>query len=282
MSEASLAFAFSAGLVASLNPCAFAMLPAFVAYYLGLDDDAARPGLARRLVQGLAVGLSMTAGFLAVFAVLGAFVSLAGRGLLRYQDVVGVAVGLALGGLGAWLAGGRELHVFVPNPVRPPRERSLPSSAVYGVAYGLASLACTLPIFFVVVGAAFLEGSVVDGLSLFLAYSLGMGAVVVAVSVSAALFKGGVGRFLRYAMPLVQRASGALLILAGTFIAVRALDQAALGALAGLQPYTTEIGAVFAALAVVVASILAWSSSGGRPAPMRPAEKTGPLPPGRS
>lgn len=266
MNGVSLGFAFSAGLIASLNPCAFAMLPAFAAYYLGLDDEEARPRSAPvRAARGLVVGGAMTAGFVVVFASIGALVSLAGSGLLRYQDAVAVGVAVALAGLGAWLAGGRELRVFMPNPVKGRGRRDLFSAVVYGVGYGAASLACTLPIFLIVVGAAFVEGTVLGGLKLFLAYSAGMGAIVLAVALGAALFKGVVARFLRRALPYVQRLSGALLILAGTYLAVRQLEEAKLGTLSALQPYATEIGAGLALAAVLAAAVLWWFA--GEPEP---------------
>src|SRR5262249_41246559 len=73
----SFGFAFSAGLIASLNPCAFAMLPAFAAYYLGIDDDRRRLSLPARAARGVAVGATMTAGFVVVFTTIGLLVSLA-------------------------------------------------------------------------------------------------------------------------------------------------------------------------------------------------------------
>ena len=32
-----LALAFSAGMIATVNPCGFAMLPAYLSYFLGLE-----------------------------------------------------------------------------------------------------------------------------------------------------------------------------------------------------------------------------------------------------
>ena len=43
MIDAPLALAFTAGMVATVNPCGFAMLPAYLSFFLGLegdDDDA--------------------------------------------------------------------------------------------------------------------------------------------------------------------------------------------------------------------------------------------------
>lgn len=279
VSAGDLAFALSAGLIASLNPCAFAMLPAFAGYYIGLDEDGASArGPLRRVGRGIAVGAAMTVGFVVVFASIGALVSLAGSGLLRFQDIVGTTVAIALVGLGVWLAAGRELSLLIPNPAgrRGRGNRDLMSAGIYGIGFGFASLACTLPIFLIVVGTAFVSGSVLGGLSLFLAYSIGMGAIVMAVSVSAAVFKGALLRFLRRAMPFVQQASGVLLILAGTYLATRQLDQAKLGTLAPLQPYATEIGAGLVLAAVVATAAIWWMAddSEGEDLDLLPVEQS--------
>ncbi len=41
MSADKLAYAFAVGMAAAINPCGFALLPAYLAYYLGLTDDVA-------------------------------------------------------------------------------------------------------------------------------------------------------------------------------------------------------------------------------------------------
>ena len=38
MTSASLTFAFTAGLVATINPCGFAMLPAYLSYFLWTEE----------------------------------------------------------------------------------------------------------------------------------------------------------------------------------------------------------------------------------------------------
>ena len=49
-----LAYAFTVGMVAAVNPCGFALLPAYLAYYLGLTDDTPE---ARRTDSGTAAAL---------------------------------------------------------------------------------------------------------------------------------------------------------------------------------------------------------------------------------
>ena len=40
MSELPVIFAFTAGLAALVSPCGAVMLPAYVSYYLGLDENS--------------------------------------------------------------------------------------------------------------------------------------------------------------------------------------------------------------------------------------------------
>jgi cytochrome c biogenesis protein CcdA len=86
---------------------------------------------------------------------------------------------------------------------------------VYGVAYALASLGCTLPIFLVAVGTALAVGPV-GSLVLFVAYGLGL--VLTAVALGAALFRGIVSTSLRRVLPYVQQVSALLLVVAGDYL----------------------------------------------------------------
>src|SRR5260370_11333904 len=81
MSTAALSLAFSAGLLASVNPCGFAMLPSMVSFYLGQgEEDYAARSLWRRAGEGLALGALVTAGFLLVFVLAGGVGSGGGGG----------------------------------------------------------------------------------------------------------------------------------------------------------------------------------------------------------
>jgi cytochrome c-type biogenesis protein len=66
--NAPLALAFGAGLVATVNPCGFAMLPSLVGYYVGSSGSGRGGG---RVADGLLVGLVLTAGFMLLFGVVG-------------------------------------------------------------------------------------------------------------------------------------------------------------------------------------------------------------------
>jgi transposase len=87
----SLSLALGAGVLSTLNPCGFALLPAFVSYTVKQQvsaSSAASPSSWQRLLRGGILGLPLTAGFLLIF--LGASGMLALGGHLRtiYQDEI--------------------------------------------------------------------------------------------------------------------------------------------------------------------------------------------------
>ena len=70
--NSAIAYAFGVGMVATFNPCGFAMLPAYLSYFLGLENARGIDDRADATVlRALAVGASMTAGFVVVFGLLG-------------------------------------------------------------------------------------------------------------------------------------------------------------------------------------------------------------------
>lgn len=72
MSQVNLVFAFTAGIFATVNPCGWAMLPSFVSYYLGSQEEEfeQRPW-EERLIEGLILGGLVTMGFLLIFGLAG-------------------------------------------------------------------------------------------------------------------------------------------------------------------------------------------------------------------
>lgn len=87
----------------------------------------------------------------------------------------------------------------------------------FGVGYGLASLGCTLPIFMIVASQVF-SAAFITGLLAFVAYGLGMGAVLIGISLAVALGKTAVLRYLRAAGPVLKIAGGLDLLVAGSYL----------------------------------------------------------------
>jgi cytochrome c-type biogenesis protein len=216
--------AFGAGMVAAVNPCGFAMLPAYLSLYLGTQESGfAERSAARRALRALAVGCVVSSGFVLLFVLAGAVVSAGGTVLIRAMPVLGVLVGEALVVLGVWmLLAGRGPYTAILGGLTArlgdPRRVGVRGFFLFGLAYGAASLGCTLPAFLAVVGSGFAAGGVVAGASRFLGYGLGMASVLVALTVALAFFKEGLLKWLRGALPYVQTASAVLLLLAGAYV----------------------------------------------------------------
>ncbi len=213
-------YAFAAGMVAAVNPCGVLLLPSLVAYYLGADRAVRSPWY-ERTSSAFLLGIMATLGFVALFAAIGFVFAVGGRALGAYFPVGGIAVGLALVSLGVWTAiTGRSFGLGAAGrAMGGVRLASSPKSLfLFGVGYGVASLACTLPVFLVVVGTALSAGGLLPAAGQFVVYALGMGTVITAVVVGAAFFRGAVSVLLKGALPHLQGVSAALLIGAGVYL----------------------------------------------------------------
>jgi cytochrome c-type biogenesis protein len=208
--------AFTAGMVSTVNPCGFAMLPAYLSYFLGLEgkggEAKATPG------RSLAVGAVTSAGFFVVFGVAGLLLN-AGvdrvRDWLPYLAIV-IGVGIAL--LGIAMLRGFELSVALPKAQGGTGSRQWRSMFVFGMSYATASLSCTLPAFLVVVVGSLSGESFLTGIGTFFAYSLGMSVILISLTVSLGAAQKGLLSRLRNAMQYVNRISAVIMIVAGVYI----------------------------------------------------------------
>ncbi|MBI2165115.1 MAG: cytochrome c biogenesis protein CcdA, partial [Chloroflexi bacterium] len=131
----------------------------------------------------------------------------------------GVAIGVFLASLGLWLlVTHRSLGIAVAGRVMVTPGRNLRNVLLFGIGYAVCSLSCTLPIFLVVVGSALASRGFLSSFTQFIGYSLGMGTILIAVTMGAALFRGAVARWLRVALPYVHRVSALFLLGAGAYL----------------------------------------------------------------
>ena len=223
---ARLALAFSAGMVATVNPCGFALLPAYLTYFLGLDpagsdatnDSAdAHRSAPSPVLRALVVSAAVTAGFLVVFGVMGlawsSVSSVVGRRLPWFTLVIGI--GLVV--LGVAVLRGFEPTVRLPHLDLNRSGRELVTMFLFGISYAVASLSCTIPVFISLVSVT-LDGSFGQSVGAFVAYGLGMGMTLAILTVAVALARTGVVTAFRRLMPHMAAISGALLIVAGIFV----------------------------------------------------------------
>jgi cytochrome c-type biogenesis protein len=214
--EIPFALAFTAGLVATINPCGFAMLPAYLSYYLGMDDEDGSPGVGAG--RGLVVAAVVSAGFLVVFGVAGALITLGVQAVVGALPWAAMVVGVGIVGLGVALLRGYELKAALPSFGRAHEGRGLGGVFLFGVSYAIASLSCTLPVFLVVVASSIPQLGFVAGTATFLVYGLGMSTLLLGVTLAIAFGEQALIGWLRRSSRHVNRIAGGVLVLAGLYI----------------------------------------------------------------
>ncbi len=88
-----LALAFAAGMLAPVNPCGFALLPAWFTYTIGDTHDAPTPV---RLARSLRAGAALTLGFAGTLTAMGIAVSAGAHAVIGAAPWLGLAIGVAL------------------------------------------------------------------------------------------------------------------------------------------------------------------------------------------
>lgn len=205
-----ITLALAAGLLAAFNPCGFALLPSFLVLIVS------GPG---GVLRALRLSAAMTAGFVTVFGVAGVLIGLLTAPIQEHLPWVTVVIGVILLVLGVRLVSGRELQVPLPRLSAGGPAGSLLGLYGYGASYAIASLSCTIAPFLAVTGLVSGSGGLRSGVATFVAYGLGMGLVVGLLAMLVALAQDALVRRSRVVLPYVSRLSGALLVLAGGYVA---------------------------------------------------------------
>lgn len=212
--------ALGAAVATFFSPCAYALLPGYVGYYVSAaedeDESASSEGvLAGALVRGLAAFL----GVVAVFAALTAAVLVVGYAV---EPVLGVLEPLV--GVGLLVLGAAVLVDYSPGVhVRlPERRSSVLGFAVFGAGYALAGAGCVAPLFLAIVlkTTTFPPTDTVVVLG---TYAAGFGGLLVAATVAIAVGHDALlERFGRH-RSAVNTAAGVALVAAGAWQLVVAL-----------------------------------------------------------
>jgi cytochrome c-type biogenesis protein len=217
--QATLLLALTAGMLGAVNPCGFALLPAYLSVLVaGEESDGPRATVAA-VGRALRCTAALTAGYVAVFGTFGLLLAPLTGWLMPRLPWLTVVFGLGLVALGGWLLAGRSL----PSPgkgLRAPRlTGSAASMVLFGMAYAVASLGCAIGPFLAIVVSSLRAGSIGEGVALFVSYAAGMGLVIGVTALAVALVRVSAVAKLRRAAAFVPRIGGAVLVLAGAYVA---------------------------------------------------------------
>ena len=216
--------AFGAGVLSFLSPCVFPLIPAYLAQLTGLSFQEMQDMDNDRRRSMLRNSFAFVIGLAIVFTLLGASATFLGRFFLNNQDLVGriagfiiVVFGLHLMGVFTipWLM--RESRVDLAEARG--RSAGLSGSLLMGAAFGVGWTPCIGPILASILAVASQADTVVTGMVLLMAYSLGLGVpfILMALILNRATGQKVIGKIRSY-MPQLSAASGALLIFMGLLV----------------------------------------------------------------
>ena len=214
-------YAFVLGAIAAFNPCGFALLPAYLGLYLG--DQGGGSGPLSRARRSLTVAAVVAVTFTALFGAMGAVFSLASSAIVRVLPWAGLAVGVGLVLVGGLILTGRSVGGSLPHRLadrfgRSAGEGGTRGYAAFGLAYGIASLGCTLPLFMALMGTAVAAGGRLAAVIAFGLYGAGMAAVLGVLTLAAGMATVGAVRRVRSVTRSVSGLSAVLLLLSGAYV----------------------------------------------------------------
>lgn len=211
---------FGLGVATSFTPCVLPLVPVVVGVIGAAGEGAWRR---RLLLSGAYVfGLAL------VYAALGVTAALTGRffGEIQARPLTGLVVGLLFIVFGLAMLGFIRLPTAWLNRLgagRRFRGGGLAPVFLMGAASGFLAAPCTVPITGALLAWVAATGSVVTGFALFLAFALGMGAILLVAGTMTGL-PTAFGRARRWT-PVVQKILAGGLLAAGTVLTVRGLQR---------------------------------------------------------
>ena len=141
-----------------------------------------------------------------------------GGWVLDNTPYVSLVIGVLLIVLGLAMLFGYRLPFTTPKLDVGQRDRSVPSMFVFGIAYAIASLGCTIgPFVGTVLGSVAAEG-LATGIIAIAAYGLGMALLVTGLTVTLAMANTALLRVLRSGMAWFEYVAGVFVLLTGLYL----------------------------------------------------------------
>jgi cytochrome c-type biogenesis protein len=212
--------AFVAGLFSFVSPCVLPLVPPYLAYMGGVSIDVlCDEGRTKMRGRVLLAALCFVAGFSTVFVALGATASWIGQALTIQFSLLGYVAGAFIVLMG--------LHFL--NAIRIPlldrtarigtaaKPAGLIGAYAVGLAFGFGWSPCVGPVLAAILLMAGAHESAGEGARLLSIYSLGIGLPFLVAAGFAGAFMCWSARF-RKRLGLIEKAMGALLVIAGVLI----------------------------------------------------------------
>jgi cytochrome c biogenesis protein CcdA len=163
------------------------------------------------------VGAAVSAGFVSLFLVVGSITRLFTDAISQNAKYVSLLIGVGLVVMGIRMLTGWKPRIVTPD-ISAKRDNTLRSMFMFGVAYAVASIGCTIGFLVSVILGSIGRHGYVSGVLSVVLYGLGMGLLVTSLTVAIALAKNGFVRFLRRGLRWFDGASAVLVTLTGLYL----------------------------------------------------------------
>lgn len=214
-----MSLSFIRGMVAAVNPCGFILLPTYLMYFLGLQGTM--PGSQRATIRrAVIVSAAVSTGFLSVFLVAGVIAYNFTNWINENAKYATGAIGVALLVLGVAMLFGYKLPFVTPTVGAggDGPKQTVSAMFVYGIAYAVASIGCTIGLFMATVFSTTRNDGLVSGVGNMLAYGAGMALLVSALTIALASANTGLLKLLRGSLQYVDRIAAAFVVLSGLYL----------------------------------------------------------------
>lgn len=215
-----VAVAFGAGVFSFLSPCVLPLFPSYLSFITGMsvkDLTAELTSAGRRRV--VLHSLAFIVGFSIVFVGLGASFSALGQFLLDYRDWIRRVGGVLIIVFGFYVAGLLKFALLGRTVQWQVREKpaGYVGSMAVGVTFAIGWTPCVGPILGAILSLAGTAETVQRGIGLLVAYSAGLGVPFFLAALALGPFLRLFARY-RPFIPIVERATGVLLIVVGVLV----------------------------------------------------------------
>ncbi len=211
--------AITAGFFSFFSPCAFPLLPSYIAFYMRPDEKGGHK-------KGLTMGIKASAGIIVIFGILGIIGMLFGGTILRGLPYLEPIVGGIVIFLGITLLANIRIfdrmavgwQNFKRRFLSHSKKDTNDSPFLYGMGYASASLGCAAPIFLALVATSWLVNGLVGTVVVLSLYLLTMAALMILFSLLTVYFRESVVNDFRDKVIWINRISGIVLVIAGVYL----------------------------------------------------------------
>lgn len=208
---------FLEGIITFISPCLLPMLPIYISYFAG--------GGERTLKKTLTGAVGFVLGFTLVFTSMGALAGTLGSFLTKYQKVVNLLGGALVILFGLNYMGLIRLELFRGGTKKVnTREMGFWGALVFGIVFSLGWTPCVGAFLGAALMLASQQGHVLEGVTMLLCYSLGLGIPFLISAVLIDKLKGAFS-WVKGHYDIINKICGGLLVAVGIAMATGMLGR---------------------------------------------------------